>query len=118
MNILLLGIISLFGIGLIFATYNSIVNPEYKGLSIGIFFVIFLVFLILYLLSRIKFPSLSAHLFILIFFIATTYFVYNWEVDSQGGLLFYILTREYMKKSGLIKSDKEFEASVDDFTEE
>ncbi len=34
------------------------------------------------------------------------------------GLLFYILTREYMKKRGLIKSDKEFKAKIDDFTEE
>lgn len=34
------------------------------------------------------------------------------------GLLFYILTREYMKRKGMIKSDKEFKAKIDDFTEE
>ena len=34
------------------------------------------------------------------------------------GLLFYILTREYMKKRGMIKNDKEFNATVEDFTEE
>ena len=34
------------------------------------------------------------------------------------GLLFYILTREYVKLRGLIKDYKEFNASVDDFTEE
>ncbi|MBW2977472.1 30S ribosomal protein S2 [Candidatus Woesearchaeota archaeon] len=34
------------------------------------------------------------------------------------GLLFYILTKEYMKKRGLIKSDAEFKAKIDDFTEE
>ena len=34
------------------------------------------------------------------------------------GLLFYILTREYMKRRGMIKSDKEFKAKIDDFTEE
>jgi len=34
------------------------------------------------------------------------------------GLLFYILTKEYMEKRGLIKSDKEFKAKIDDFTEE
>jgi small subunit ribosomal protein S2 len=34
------------------------------------------------------------------------------------GLLFYILTKEYMKKRGLIKDDKEFKATVEDFTEE
>jgi small subunit ribosomal protein S2 len=34
------------------------------------------------------------------------------------GLLFYILTREYMKKRQLIKEDKEFKATLDDFTEE
>jgi len=34
------------------------------------------------------------------------------------GLLFYILTKEYMKKRGLIKEDKDFKATVDDFTEE
>lgn len=34
------------------------------------------------------------------------------------GLLFHILTKEYMKKRGLIKSDKDFKAKIDDFTEE
>jgi small subunit ribosomal protein S2 len=34
------------------------------------------------------------------------------------GLLFYILTREYMKKKGLIKEDSEFKATLEDFTEE
>jgi small subunit ribosomal protein S2 len=34
------------------------------------------------------------------------------------GLLFYILTREYMKKRGIIKTDKDFKEKIDDFTEE
>jgi small subunit ribosomal protein S2 len=34
------------------------------------------------------------------------------------GLLFYILTKEYMIKRGLIKSDKEFKATLEDFTDE
>jgi len=34
------------------------------------------------------------------------------------GLFFWILTREYMKKRGIIKKDSEFKATVDDFTEE
>ena len=34
------------------------------------------------------------------------------------GLLFYILTKEYMKKRQLIKEDKEFKATLEDFTEE
>ena len=34
------------------------------------------------------------------------------------GLLFYILAREYMKKRGLISSDNDFKAKVEDFTEE
>ena len=34
------------------------------------------------------------------------------------GLLFYIVTKEYMKKRGLIKTDKEFTAKLEDFTEE
>jgi small subunit ribosomal protein S2 len=34
------------------------------------------------------------------------------------GIIFYILTREYLKKRQLIKSDEEFKATVDDFTEE
>jgi small subunit ribosomal protein S2 len=34
------------------------------------------------------------------------------------GLFFYILTREYMKKRGLIKEDSEFIATIDDFSEE
>jgi len=34
------------------------------------------------------------------------------------GLFFYIITKEYMKKRGLIKEDSEFKATVEDFTEE
>jgi len=34
------------------------------------------------------------------------------------GVIFYILTREYMKKRGMIKDDKELKATMDDFTEE
>lgn len=34
------------------------------------------------------------------------------------GLLFYILTKEYMLKRGMIKEDKEFKATIEDFTEE
>ena len=34
------------------------------------------------------------------------------------GLLFYILAREYMKKKGLLKSDEDFKAQIEDFTEE
>ncbi|MBW2966246.1 30S ribosomal protein S2 [Candidatus Woesearchaeota archaeon] len=34
------------------------------------------------------------------------------------GLLFYVLAREYMKKRGMIKSDKDLKAKIDDFTEE
>ena len=34
------------------------------------------------------------------------------------GLFFYILAKEYMKKRGAIKSDKDFKATIDDFTEE
>lgn len=34
------------------------------------------------------------------------------------GLLFYILTREYMIKRGLIKNAEEFKATIEDFTEE
>ena len=34
------------------------------------------------------------------------------------GLLFWILAREYMKRRGLIKSDDEFKAPLEEFTEE
>ena len=34
------------------------------------------------------------------------------------GLVFYILAREYMKKTGMIKSDADFSASLEDFVEE
>ncbi len=34
------------------------------------------------------------------------------------GLFFYILTREYMKLTGMIKSDDEFKATMEDFIEE
>ena len=34
------------------------------------------------------------------------------------GLFFWIVTREYMKKRGMIKKDSELKATIDDFTEE
>lgn len=34
------------------------------------------------------------------------------------GLFFWVLTREYLKKRGLIKSDEEFKAPLEDFAEE
>ena len=34
------------------------------------------------------------------------------------GLIFYIMAKEYMKRTGLIKSDKEFKAKPEDFTED
>lgn len=34
------------------------------------------------------------------------------------GLLFYIFTKEFLKKKGKIKSDNEFKAELDDFVEE
>lgn len=34
------------------------------------------------------------------------------------GLLFYILAREYLKKSGIIQKDEDFKAAIGDFTEE
>ena len=34
------------------------------------------------------------------------------------GLLFYILTREYMKKRNIISSDSDFKATIEEFTEE
>ncbi len=34
------------------------------------------------------------------------------------GLIFWILTREFLKAKGMISSDKEFEPTVEDFTEE
>jgi small subunit ribosomal protein S2 len=34
------------------------------------------------------------------------------------GLFFFILAKEYMKLRGMIKSEKEFKAKIDDFTEE
>jgi len=34
------------------------------------------------------------------------------------GLFFYILAREYLKNKGMIKSDDEFKASLEDFTED
>jgi len=34
------------------------------------------------------------------------------------GLFFYILTKEYLKKRGVIKNDSEFKDTIEDFTEE
>ena len=43
-------------------------------------------------------------------------------VNNKGkkslGLVFYVLAKEYLKLKGLIKSDKDFKHSIDDFTAE
>ncbi len=34
------------------------------------------------------------------------------------GLLFWVITREYLKERGIIKNDSDFKAAIEDFTEE
>jgi len=34
------------------------------------------------------------------------------------GLLFWIITREFLKVKGIIKNDSDFKAKIEDFTEE
>ncbi len=42
----------------------------------------------------------------------------NNKGKKSVGIVFYLIAREYMKKKGLIKSDEEFPAKIDDFAEE
>jgi small subunit ribosomal protein S2 len=42
----------------------------------------------------------------------------NNKGKKSVGLMFYLVTREYMKKKGLLKSDEEMSLKIDDFVEE
>jgi len=91
LNIFLLCIIILFGIQLLIVLYQSVTFVEYRGLPLVILTSFFLVFLILYILSRKGFFILSSYIFIGYFLMLTTYAVYKWGVELPPGLLFYML---------------------------
>ena len=42
----------------------------------------------------------------------------NNKGKKSVGVLFYLLTREFMRKKGMIKSDEELSIKMDDFYEE
>ena len=42
----------------------------------------------------------------------------NNKGKKSVGLVFYLLSREYLRKKGLFRGDEEFKATIEDFTEE
>ncbi len=104
LNILLLGtiILSLIASTLILIQSTEL-GTSYRGLPLGLSLIIFSVFLFLYSLSKTGHFNIAAYVFIGIYFIATTYFIYKWGADIPIGLLFYGLI---IVMSGIIVSSR------------
>ncbi|KPJ55188.1 hypothetical protein AMJ47_01590 [Parcubacteria bacterium DG_72] len=91
LNIFLLCILILYGAGFLFSLYFSVIQPEYKAINPLVLLAIFIIFLLLYIVSRFGFFAISTYIFIGILFIATTYAVYKWGIELPPGLLFFSL---------------------------
>ncbi len=91
LNIFLLSIVILFGIGLLLSFKDSLSESNHVGLDLRIFFGMFLFFLILYIYSRLKLSKFASYVFIWTFYIFNTYGIYLWGFDTPSVLLFYTL---------------------------
>lgn len=92
LNILLLGIIILYGVGFMGAIFKKSTNPdEYTGFSLLLFGIIFGFFIAIYLLSRFGLAKISSYLFISFFFLLVGYANYYWGTDLPAVLIFYSL---------------------------
>lgn len=92
LNIIILGSLFLSLTTAIFATIHKIqYQGSYEGIPIKFPFFIFIIFSIIYLLSRRGYFKLSSNLLIVIYFIPTTYSIYAWGIDLPEALLAYAL---------------------------
>lgn len=91
LNILLLGVIVLFGLGFIISIYFFVFDAQYNGLSLSIFGAIFLFFIGMLFLSRFGKSVLVSHIFVWFFFICTSLAIIKWGVGLPAALLFLVL---------------------------
>lgn len=92
LNSLLSGsiILSIWGTGQILVT-SLLQNIHYQGLPLIIFIGISSIFICLLYLSRKGYVSLASHLFILLYFVSTTYGAYAWSPELSPIIISYIL---------------------------
>jgi signal transduction histidine kinase len=92
LNILLSSSVVLVGIALARVIGNSLVlGSNYKGTSWPIMAVIFLVFLGLYVLSRIRFSVAAANMLIVLYYLTSTFALYRYGTLLHIALLIYAL---------------------------
>lgn len=91
LNILLTSSLLLYGTGFAVASYNKLIDDGYDGINPVIIFFIFLLFLALFYISRLKSHRLSAYLFIFLFLIPLFYAACHWGTDSPVVPLFTAL---------------------------
>lgn len=91
-NIILLGSIILSLVCVALTTFETIkFGSGYRGISPLIVLAVFLIFLILYFLSRKGFFIISAYVLIMAYFLPVTYITYKWGIDLTQGILTYVL---------------------------
>jgi signal transduction histidine kinase len=95
LNILLASFISLLVIGVVLDTIHSFSenSAEYShnSLTTAVLVIILAYFALLYVLSRIGKPFLTAYLLVSTVFLLATYMGYRWGIDLPAELLFYVL---------------------------
>lgn len=92
LNIFLISTIILTFPMVIIVLFRSIsLGSEYRGMTLQFIIAIFLFFLILYLFSKKGFSRIVSYIFVFIYFIPTTFVLYEWGIDVPQGLLFYVL---------------------------
>jgi len=91
-NVLLLGSLFISLAALInLVIYKSLLGSAYRGLSPFFLFIIFLVFLSLYTISRKGHYLTSSYIFLFVWYIPTVYVAYLWGADLPASLLFFVL---------------------------
>ena len=92
LNIILLGSIVLCGAANFFVLYYFIrLGSDHGGASPLVLFIVFLIFIFLYLLSKKGFSTFSSYGLITIYFIFATYSIFTWGMQLPLGLLTYVL---------------------------
>ncbi len=92
LNVILLGSIILCGAANVSVLYNFMRwGTHYNGSSPFVLFIVFLIFLFLYILSKKKFSILASYGLVMVYFIFATYSIFTWGMQLPLGLLTYVL---------------------------
>lgn len=92
LNILVSGAIFLALVSFLLLLYDKMsIGEAYRGLSPLVSFMILLLFVWIYVISRKGYVAAASRFFLLLFLVPTTYFLYRWGVDLPIGLLFAAL---------------------------